>query len=124
MSTSQAADAQYDPVNEVHAVAHSNSSLTYGLGNLGLMAIAQAFRGYYPFYYVDVLGLAVALAATTLTHTNEVHALLAEPVPDQAAPYVLLNKIRNLNLELISVAKIESNRKDAPQTGEERANAE
>ena len=40
-----------------------NSPIAYGLGTLGLSAIGHAFGGYYMFYYVDVLGLTVALAA-------------------------------------------------------------
>ena len=43
----------------------------------------------------------------TLTHTVEGHTLLTGPVPDQAALHGLLNKIRNLNLELISATQVE-----------------
>ncbi len=32
-----------------------NSPTIYGLGTLGLSAIAHAFGGYYMFYYVDVI---------------------------------------------------------------------
>jgi len=39
-----------------------NSALVYGLGFMGLATIGQAFTGYYIFFYVDVLGLSVALA--------------------------------------------------------------
>ena len=48
----------------------------------------------------------------TLTHSSEGQTLLTGPVPDQAALHGLLNKIRNLNLELISVTKVESNSAD------------
>jgi hypothetical protein len=41
----------------------------------------------------------------TLIHTSEGHTLLSGPVPDQAALHGLLNKIRNLNLDLISVCR-------------------
>ena len=50
----------------------------------------------------------------TLTHTCEGHTLLTGPVPDQAALYG--NKIRNLNLDLISVAQIEPSSKDEANT--------
>jgi len=40
-----------------------NSPIVYGLGTMGITLTAQAFSGYYLFYYVDVLGLTVALAA-------------------------------------------------------------
>jgi Na+/melibiose symporter-like transporter len=33
------------------------------MGFMGLTAIGQVFRGYYLFFYVDVLGLALALVA-------------------------------------------------------------
>jgi hypothetical protein len=48
--------------------------LGYGLGALGLVAIGEAFGGYYQFYYVDVLGLAVALTAII----NTVGAVLGD----------------------------------------------
>jgi hypothetical protein len=54
----------------------------------------------------------------TLTHTSEGHTLLTGPVPDQAALHGLLNKVRNLNLELISATQIEADSKDESQTGE------
>jgi Na+/melibiose symporter-like transporter len=40
-----------------------NSPLLYGLGSFGLESAYKAFWGFYVFYYVDVLGLAVTLAA-------------------------------------------------------------
>jgi Na+/melibiose symporter-like transporter len=63
IATSQAADVQNDLVSDAQPSTRKNSPLTYGLGALGSMAIGQAFGGYYQFYYVDVLGLAVALLA-------------------------------------------------------------
>lgn len=50
----------------------------------------------------------------TLTHTAEGDTVLTGPVPDQAALHGLLNKIRNLNLDLISVTQVESSSKDEP----------
>lgn len=44
-----------------------NSPVVYGLGNMGLQLLLPAFAAYFTFYYVDVLGLAVALAATVNT---------------------------------------------------------
>lgn len=49
-----------------------------------------------------------------LTHTAEGNTVLTGPVPDQAALHGLLNKIRNLNLDLISVTQVESSSKDEP----------
>jgi GPH family glycoside/pentoside/hexuronide:cation symporter len=40
-----------------------NSPLLYGLGAFGLEAAYKVFWGFYVFYYVDVLGLAITLAA-------------------------------------------------------------
>jgi GPH family glycoside/pentoside/hexuronide:cation symporter len=40
-----------------------NSALLYGLGSFGLESAYKVFWGLYVFYYVDVLGLAVTLAA-------------------------------------------------------------
>ena len=40
-----------------------NSPFLYGLGSFGLESAYKVFWGFYIFYYVDVLGLAVTLAA-------------------------------------------------------------
>src|SRR5512144_361425 len=40
-----------------------NSPLAYGLGSFGLESLGTVFAGFYMFYYIDELGLAVALAA-------------------------------------------------------------
>ena len=48
-----------------------NSPLPYGLGTLGLSAVAHAFGGYYMFYYMDVLSLTVALGARGTTTNGE-----------------------------------------------------
>lgn len=50
-------------MSEAQRAARKNSPLAYGLGAMGLMAIGRAFGGYYQFYYLDALGLAVALLA-------------------------------------------------------------
>jgi hypothetical protein len=52
----------------------------------------------------------------TLTHTSEGHTLLTGPLPDQAALHGLLNKIRNLNLDLISVTQVEPKSQDEANT--------
>jgi hypothetical protein len=52
-----------------------------------------------------------------LTHTSEGQTILTGPIPDQAALHGILNRIRDLNLELISVTRAESNTKDESQAG-------
>ena len=44
-------------------VASQNSPIIYGLGSFGLESAFKVFTGFYIFYYVDELGLAVAMAA-------------------------------------------------------------
>ena len=51
-------------LSQSEPLSRANSPLAYGFGALAYFAICQAFGGYYQFYYVDVLGLAVALTAT------------------------------------------------------------
>jgi GPH family glycoside/pentoside/hexuronide:cation symporter len=64
MASSRATAARPRPASRPEStIAKKNSPIIYGLGTLGLSAIGHAFGGYYLFYYVDVLGLAVALAA-------------------------------------------------------------
>jgi GPH family glycoside/pentoside/hexuronide:cation symporter len=40
----------------------ANSPIAYGLGSFGLESTYKVFVGFYMFYYIDVLGLAVAMA--------------------------------------------------------------
>ena len=40
-----------------------NSPVAYGLGSFGLESLYNVFAGFYMFYYIDELGLAVAMAA-------------------------------------------------------------
>jgi len=44
-------------------IATQNSPIAYGLGSFGLESLGTVFAGFYMFYYIDELGLAVALAA-------------------------------------------------------------
>ena len=45
------------------SLSRTNSPTAYGLGSFGLESAYKVFWGFYTFYYVDVLGLAVTLAA-------------------------------------------------------------
>ena len=55
----------------------------------------------------------------TLTYTSEGQTILTGPIPDQAALHGTLNRIRDLNLELISVTQTESAAKDESQSNSE-----
>ena len=57
------ADALESQLRQPQPISSKSSPIVYGLGTLGLSAIGHAFGGYYMFYYVDALGLAVTLAA-------------------------------------------------------------
>lgn len=50
-------------MDQPEPAARENSPVVYGLGAFGLSSLSQALAGFYLFFYVDVLGLAVALAA-------------------------------------------------------------
>ena len=64
MSSSHATAAQPRPASRSESIpAKKNSPLLYGLGSFGLESTYKVFWGFYLFFYVDVLGLAVALAA-------------------------------------------------------------
>jgi GPH family glycoside/pentoside/hexuronide:cation symporter len=60
---SQATAAQHTASQSVSSLAQKNSPILYGLGSFGLESAYKVFWGFYLFYYVDVLGLAVTLAA-------------------------------------------------------------
>jgi GPH family glycoside/pentoside/hexuronide:cation symporter len=63
MPSSQATAAQNTTSQSVSYPAKKNSPILYGLGSFGLESAYKVFWGFYVFYYVDVLGLAVTLAA-------------------------------------------------------------
>jgi Na+/melibiose symporter-like transporter len=46
--------------------------IAYGFGSFGLESLYIVFAGFYMFYYIDELGLAVAMAATI----NVIYAIL------------------------------------------------
>jgi GPH family glycoside/pentoside/hexuronide:cation symporter len=50
--------------SQAHPAMGRISSLTYGSGTLGLVILGGTFDAYVYFYYVDVLGLVLTLAAT------------------------------------------------------------
>jgi len=50
-------------LNEGGAIATQNSPFVFGLGSFGLESAFKVFTGFYIFYYVDELGLAVTMAA-------------------------------------------------------------
>jgi GPH family glycoside/pentoside/hexuronide:cation symporter len=60
---SSESDILHSPLSRSEPIAPRNSPTVYGLGTLGLESAFKVFAGYYMFFYVDVLGLAVTLAA-------------------------------------------------------------
>jgi GPH family glycoside/pentoside/hexuronide:cation symporter len=58
-----AAEPQPNQLSVSTPTATQNSPVAYGLGSFGLEALNTVFAGFYMFYYIDELGLAVALAA-------------------------------------------------------------
>lgn len=60
---SSESEIHHSPLSQSKPISPKNSPVVYGLGTLGLSSIGHAFGGYYLFFYVDVLGLAVTLAA-------------------------------------------------------------
>jgi GPH family glycoside/pentoside/hexuronide:cation symporter len=62
-SVAHAPDTQTSGLNKPKIVSRANSPVAYGFGFFGLTSTTQALAGFYLFFYVDVLGLSVALAA-------------------------------------------------------------
>ena len=50
-------------ISQAEPIALHNSPIAYGIGSFGLLSTSAVFWGFYVFYYVDVLGLAVAMMA-------------------------------------------------------------
>ena len=63
MAATQATEAHHRELSQSQPIARKNSPIAYGLGPFGLEATHKVFVGYYLFFYVDGLGLAVTLAA-------------------------------------------------------------
>jgi glycoside/pentoside/hexuronide:cation symporter, GPH family len=59
----RATEPQPRQLNVRVSIAPQNSPITYGLGSFGLESLYTVFTGFYMFYYIDELGLAVAMAA-------------------------------------------------------------
>jgi GPH family glycoside/pentoside/hexuronide:cation symporter len=56
-------EPQQSQLSVSQPIATTNSPLAYGLGSFGLESLYSVFAGFYMFYYIDELGLAVAMAA-------------------------------------------------------------
>jgi GPH family glycoside/pentoside/hexuronide:cation symporter len=56
-------ESQQSQLSVSQSIATHNSPLAYGIGSFGLDSIYTVFAGYYMFYYIDQLGLVVAMAA-------------------------------------------------------------
>ncbi|HEY5730946.1 MAG TPA: MFS transporter [Anaerolineales bacterium] len=57
-------ESQQSDLSESQPIATQNSPLVYGLGSFGLESLFKVFVGFYMFYYIDELGLTIAMAAT------------------------------------------------------------
>ena len=58
-----ATGSQLSQLSVSQPTANQNSPIAYGLGSFGLESLYTVFAGFYMFYYIDELGLAVAMAA-------------------------------------------------------------
>jgi glycoside/pentoside/hexuronide:cation symporter, GPH family len=56
-------EPQQSQLSESQSITIQNSPLSYGLGSFGLESLYTVFAGFYMFYYIDELGLAVAMVA-------------------------------------------------------------
>ncbi|MFC2031634.1 MFS transporter [Chloroflexota bacterium] len=63
MATSEATEVGGVQAEQATPLGRQNSPIAYGLGSFGLESTYKVFWGFYVFFYVDGLGLAVALAA-------------------------------------------------------------
>jgi hypothetical protein len=60
---SSESETLHGPLSRPEPLSRKNSPVACGLGPFGLEAVQKVFWGFYLFFYVDVLGLAVTLAA-------------------------------------------------------------
>jgi glycoside/pentoside/hexuronide:cation symporter, GPH family len=56
-------ESQQARLNLSHSIATQNFPVAYGLGSFGMESLYIVFAGFYMFYYIDELGLSVAMAA-------------------------------------------------------------
>ena len=59
----QTTEPQQGQLNLSQSIATQNSPVAYGLGSFGMESLYIVFAGFYMFYYIDELGLTVAMAA-------------------------------------------------------------
>ena len=64
-------ELQQSQLSVSQPIAAQNSPIAYGLGSFGLESLYNVFAGFYLFYYIDELGLAVAMA----TIINVIYAI-------------------------------------------------
>ena len=57
------AELQQSQLSVSQPIAAQKSPVAYGLGSFGMESLYQVFAAFYMFYYIDELGLAVAMAA-------------------------------------------------------------
>jgi GPH family glycoside/pentoside/hexuronide:cation symporter len=56
-------EPQQSQLSESQSITIQNSPFSYGLGSFGLESLYTVFAGFYMLYYIDELGLAVAMVA-------------------------------------------------------------
>jgi len=56
-------ESQTGQLNVTHPTTSQKSPIAYGLGSFGLESLYKVFAGFYMFYYIDKLGLAITTAA-------------------------------------------------------------
>ena len=59
----RATETQQNQLSLSQSITTQNSPIAYGLGSFGMESLYIVFAGFYMFYYIDKLGLAVAMAA-------------------------------------------------------------
>ena len=56
-------ESQESQLSLSQPIAAQNSPIAYGMGSFGLESLYIVFAGFYMFYYIETLGLAIAMAA-------------------------------------------------------------
>jgi len=81
---SSASETQLGEISQAEPISLHNSPIAYGLGSFGLESAYKVFIGFYIFFYVDTLGLAIALVLilgpANLSRSTKKQTIMEKPI--------------------------------------------
>jgi hypothetical protein len=77
-------ETQTSQLSQSEPITLNNSPIAYGLGSFGLESAYKVFIGFYIFFYMDTLGLAIALVLilgpANLSRSTKKQTIMKKPI--------------------------------------------